>query len=78
METKVMPLPRVKATARIQLTVEIKATSPWGHDCLIGQLYDQAAKEAVETLTCLFRANAAAAKIVGEPKVIGVLTESES
>jgi hypothetical protein len=76
MSDKVKASSKVQATARIQLTIEIKATSPWGPDCQIGQLYDQAKGEAMENLWALLKPGAMAQlTVVGEPKVIGVITE---
>ena len=67
----------VKGTARVQLTVELE-TSGWGDDCTIGQLHDQAAKDALSKMR-IISANSHKAGysfvIIGEPKVIGILTD---
>jgi len=65
----------VKARARIQITVEIDSESPWGATSVIGQLYDQASKEAVEKLMGVIRKQIPTAKIIGDPKVISVITD---
>lgn len=69
----------IQAKARVQLTVEVDSGGAWNEDCEIGQLYKQAAESGRERLIsalglggerCCF-------KIVGEPKVVGIMTERE-
>lgn len=67
------PNRRVQAVAKVQVTVEV-VESIWGHDCSIGQLYRQAATGGVERVQKLFKEQGGF-RIIGEPKVIGVLTE---
>jgi hypothetical protein len=68
---------KINAKARVQITVEVEA-SAWGEDCSIGQLYKQAAESATETLLKVLKTSTDCGRIaiIGEPKVIGVLTES--
>ena len=60
----------------MQITVEIEE-SVWGEDCSIGQLYKQAGDGGVAKLRKIISdANAhSKAAIIGEPKVIGIITE---
>ncbi len=66
---------KTNATARVQITVEVEAGS-WGSDCQISQLYKQAAESGKSTLiNALKPGEHGLIKIVGEPKVFGILTE---
>jgi len=67
---------RIQAKARVQLTVEVEE-SMWGLDCSIGQLYKQAAEGGVAKVRKIISdANAhSKATIIGEPKVVGIITE---
>ena len=67
---------KINAKARVQLTVEVDANSPWGAECNIGQLYDQAGREAKERLVSALAKAFPAARIIGEPRVIGIITEA--
>lgn len=66
---------KIRATARVQVTVEVDA-SAWGDDCTIGQLYKQAAEDAKAKLYNTLTQAKCPHRIIGEPKVIGVLTEA--
>lgn len=67
---------RIQATARVQLTVEIDAGAPWGEECSIGQLHKQAAEAAQTKLINMLKPGEhGRIKIIGEPKVTGILTE---
>lgn len=67
---------KMHAKARIQITVEIEAASPWGEECSIGQLHTQAANEAKAFLMGKLATVIPGARIIGEPKVIAVIMES--
>ena len=67
---------RIQAKARVQFTVEVE-TSLWGHDCTIGQLYKQAAEDGRGQIVKLIAESKCRASVIGEPKVIGVITENE-
>lgn len=64
---------KIRATARVQVTVEVDADA-WGEDCSIGQLYKQAAESGVTKLHNMLKEQPY--RIIGSPKVIGVITES--
>lgn len=68
---------KIRAKARVQVTVEVEE-SAWGGDCSIGQLYKQASEGAVAKVRKIITdANAQShALVIGEPKVIGIITES--
>lgn len=65
---------RVTATARVQLTVEIVASSHWGDNCQIDQVHRQAAEDALAFLRALPPGQM---RIIGEPRVLVVITEQE-
>jgi hypothetical protein len=67
---------QVVAKARVQLLVEVEAGQPWGGDCQIGQLYQQAAESARSTLINALKPGVNGITIIGEPKVVGIITES--
>lgn len=67
------PNKKVQAVAKVQVTIEV-VESVWGHDCSIGQLYRQAATGGVAKVQQLFKEQSGF-RIVGEPKIIGILTE---
>ena len=69
----------IKARARVQITLEVDAGAPWGDDCTIGQLYKQAADAGLSALNNALRSGAAASmKVIGEPKVVSIITEEPS
>ncbi len=65
---------KIKAKARVQLTVEVEE-SAWGSDCTIDQLYKQASESGLIKLKKILTDSKCGCRIIGEPKVIGVLTE---
>lgn len=66
----------IRATAKVQFTVQIELTQPWGEDCAIGQLYQQAGKQAIDVLLAAIAPEKRGPITVhGEPKIIGVITE---
>jgi hypothetical protein len=83
------PKTKVRATARVQLTIEISGEGGvWGADCSIDQVHRQAREGAIGALHRVI--NRAARldaeqvpavpinlRIVGEPKVTAVLVEEE-
>jgi len=69
---------QVVAKARVQLIVEVDGGQPWGGDCQIGQLYQQAAESARTTLINALKPGVKGITIIGEPKVVGIITESRS
>ena len=74
METK------IKATARVHITLEIDTDDVWGEDCSIGQLNKQATYSAINILNNLLSVKEGCIqriRVIGEPKVIGILTEEK-
>jgi hypothetical protein len=68
---------KINAKARVQITVE-ESVSSWGEDCAIGQLYKQAAESARDALLAMLKPDEQGRLvIVGEPKILGVITEVE-
>ena len=67
---------KIKATAKVQVTFEFELNQPWGGECQISQLYDQATREARERAHKAISSGMAAARMIGEPKVIGIITEA--
>lgn len=69
---------KTKATARVTVTVEVPITSVWGADCSLSQVYEQAASEAIGLIGNLrTRYSEVHLRIIGEPKVVAVLSEQE-
>lgn len=67
----------ITAKARVQIVVEVDASS-WGEDCSILQLYKQAGEAARDTLINSLKPELIGKiRIIGEPKIIGVLTERD-
>lgn len=66
---------KIQAKARVQVTVEVDA-SLWGDDCTIGQLYKQAARDGIEAVRRACQTSPSV-RILGEPKVIGIITEEQ-
>lgn len=67
----------ISAKARVRLTIEVVLDGAWGSDCSIGQLHEQAAKEAFDKVVNKLAAEPRSIQwqIVGETKVVGVITE---
>lgn len=67
---------KLTAHARVQILVEVREAA-WGGDCSIEQLYSQAAEGGVQKLAAVLREKLNGQfVIIGEPKVIGVITEN--
>lgn len=64
---------RIQAKARVQVTIEVEA-SGWGPDCLISQVYRQAADDGVKQVTRMIAESKCRATLIGQPVVIGVIT----
>jgi hypothetical protein len=66
----------IHAKARVQITLEVDAGSPWGEESSIGQLYKQAADAGLRNLNNALKPGAPSGmKVIGEPKVICIVTE---
>ena len=67
---------RIQAKAKVQITLEVEAGAPWGAECTIEQMYTQAAECGRNNLLNALKTGAGASmRIIGEPKVIGIITE---
>lgn len=65
---------KVRAIARVAVTVElVGAGGTWGGDCPLEQVHRQAAQDALLTLSSLIQKHGW--HVVGEPKVVAILTE---
>lgn len=62
----------VKATARVQVTLEVTLSQPWGAECNFAVL-QKAAKE--DALMRIQKLSGSDVRIVGTPKVTAVLVE---
>jgi len=71
---------RIQAKAKIQFTVEIDAGGPWDSMCAISQMFKQAQEEGIKNFTNALKSGTIAGppniRVIGEPKVIGIITES--
>lgn len=66
----------IQAKARVQILLEVDAGAPWAEDCSIGQMYKQAAKAGLDNLNAALKPGAGASmRVIGEPKVVGIITE---
>ncbi len=63
----------IRATARIQITLEVDADSPWGPECSVSQVYKQAAESALTKLHNGLKIQSY--RVIGTPKIIGIITE---
>ena len=71
-----MPI-KITAKAKVQLTVEVPTGDLWGGECAVDQVYTQAAASAKAKLRAvLSRPGSGDIEIVGEPKIIGIITEA--
>lgn len=72
--------PKKTASARVTVTIEIDVRASWGDDCRVGQVHDQASREALGQLRQLIEADGHALRqmrIVGTPKVVAILATRE-
>lgn len=67
---------KILATAKVNVTIQVEA-SAWGGDCSIAQLYRQAGESAVGAIRNACQKSNQRFTIIGEPKVIGVITEKQ-
>ena len=65
---------QINAKARVQILVEVEAGT-WGEECSIGQLNKQAAESGINAIQTMAREAKQPLRIIGELKVIGVITE---
>jgi hypothetical protein len=66
---------RLKAHARVQLTVSIDLKDTWGNECTINQIQKQAKDGAISSMWKWVEETGVT--IVGEPKVTIVIIENE-
>lgn len=67
---------RTSASARLELVIDIPASSSWGRDCTIDQIYRQAGEETTHALGVMLRKEfGPTAKIIGVPKVQAVIAQ---
>ena len=66
----------LKSTAIVKLTVEVSNLGMWNDSCTAAQIMEQAKQEAVSKLGKSLHSNGQGFKIVGEPVVTVVQTES--
>lgn len=65
---------RIRATARVRVTLEIDGGGPWGPECSVDQVHRQAAEHA---LSWVRRLPHGPARVVGDPVVLMVTVEEE-
>lgn len=64
----------ITAKARVQVTLEVEVAS-WGGDWTIEKFYKSAAESGVQDILFACQASKNKFKVIGQPKVIGVITE---
>ena len=67
----------IQTKARVQVTIEVEASS-WGDTCTIAQVYKQAAEDGLGQIRKMIGESKCRAVILGEPRVIGIITERDS
>lgn len=65
---------KILATAKVNVTIRVEA-SAWGGDCSVSQLYKQAGESAINQIQHACQLSKQKFTIIGEPKVIGIITE---
>jgi hypothetical protein len=68
---------RVRAAARVTLTVELAVPDAWGPDCQIAQVQKQAKESALGIIERIRQRGHVDYQIVGEPIVRAILIEEE-
>lgn len=68
--------PRVRASARIRLTLEISANDSWGNDCTIAQVQKQARDKIRQRLSKLFEKKDDVV-VIGPMRTIAMLVEED-
>jgi hypothetical protein len=64
--------------ARVLLTIEVPVNSSWGDDCTVGQIYKQAADEALGYIRNLeSHGRPARLTVIGEPRVTAVFVPNK-
>lgn len=66
---------KVTARCRVQVTIELDAGSSWGDTTTTQQVFDQAGRETVQGLRNLFNKADRSMEIIGNPKVLMVISE---
>jgi len=72
---------KVQARARVLLTLEVDLSGRWGSDCTVGQVHDQAGREAVDKVFRLVKGGTVdtdprkEVRLVGTPRVTAVLVD---
>lgn len=64
----------IQARAKVRITLEISLSQPWGGECSIDQVYRQAASNARDEINKI-REELPTFFIIGEPEIIGIITE---
>jgi hypothetical protein len=77
--------PRVKATARVRVVIDLPVGDTWGSDCSVAQVQEQARQSALGILrgndglkpsTLGQLLDTGKARIVGEPDVTAILVDA--
>lgn len=69
----------VNASAVVEIKLRVTLGSAWGQDCKLDQVFDQAAREAVNKIRCALSDSTVARQItiIDNPKVKTVITEEQ-
>lgn len=63
--------------ATVQVTLEIRVSSPWGGDCALDQVFAQAREEALAHVKSMLHGDSMV-KLVGEPTVTAVTVREKA
>lgn len=69
--------PKVRAAARVTVTIEIAVPDAWGTDCTVAQVQQQAKKSALGIIERIKQRGYVDYQIVGEPIVRAILVEEQ-
>ena len=71
--------PKYSAYATAKLTLEVDVSSSWGEKCDLKQVYDQAARDAVNRLQTMMQNSKTGygIRIRGEPEVTAIITRKD-
>ena len=72
----ILKMKQIRCNAQVLITVKVTGLQPWSEDAAIKELYKGAAADADQKVRQMI-ANNVHCQVVGEPKIIGVFTETD-
>ena len=68
----------MKTTAKVSMTIEVFGCGAWDGSCTVGQVREQAAKNAIGRIRQLISAEGLQIQIIDDPRVTVITFEDES